>query len=100
MNYALIVVHFCRKMPPRRSVTQESLKIPKGKGAQLGEASNPAPTKGVEQMPKIEPVIRVPLKKVFNQLPLYKDKEPSTGNKVLLPSWNELFIEIKNSDYP
>jgi len=73
--------------------------MPRGKSAQLGEASNSAPTEGTKQTPRVEPIIWVSLKKVFNQPPLYNDTEPSIGSKVPLPSLNDLFNKFKHSDY-
>jgi hypothetical protein len=48
----------------------------------------------------MEPIIIFPLKKVFVQPPLYKDIEPTTGTKVPLPTWNKLFIKIRDEYYP
>jgi hypothetical protein len=86
-------------MPPRITTPRQSLKTIKGKGFKLGEVSIPIPFEGVKPLKSVELVIMVPLKKVLIQLPLYRDTEPTTRTKVLLPTWIEYFIKIREEDY-
>jgi hypothetical protein len=84
----------CKKMPPQRPTTQQSLKMPKGKNIQICKASSRATVGETKHVPKVEPIIKISQKKVFTQPPLYRYIDSSTTSKVLFSTLNELFNKI------
>jgi hypothetical protein len=48
---------------------------------------------------KTESVIRTSTKKKFTQPPTLVDTEASTGSKVMLPHWGDIFNKIDQEDY-
>jgi hypothetical protein len=54
----------------------------------------------LEYTPRVEPVIKTSTKKYFVQPPVFGDTEASTGSKVMLPQWGDLFNRINQEEYP
>jgi len=54
----------------------------------------------LEYAPRIEPVIKTLMKKVFIQPPVFGDIEIATGSKIILPQWGDIFRKINWEDYP
>jgi hypothetical protein len=54
----------------------------------------------LEYTPRPNPVIKTSTKKAFIQPPAFGDIEASTGTKVTLPHWGELFKKISWEEYP
>jgi hypothetical protein len=87
-------------MPPRKSTTRRSSRAPKLKEPELGEGSSPGVTRQLEFTQRPEPVIKTSTKKSFIQPPAFGDTEASTGSKMTLPHWGELFKKISREEYP
>jgi hypothetical protein len=87
-------------MPPRKPMTRRSPRAPKLKEAEVGEGSSPGAVRQLEFSTKVEPVIRTSTKKEFSQPPAFGDTEVSTGSKIMLPQWGDLFNRINREDYP
>jgi hypothetical protein len=87
-------------MPPRNPTTRRSSRAPKLKEPEVGEGSSPGVTKQLEYTPRPEPVIKTSMKKDFIQPPAFGDTEASTGSKMALPHWGELFNKISQGGIP
>jgi hypothetical protein len=88
------------KMPPRKPMTRRSPRAPKLKEAEIGEGSSPGTVRQLEFSPRVEPVIKTSTKKAFSQPPAFGDTEATTGSKIMLPQWGDLFNRINQEDYP
>jgi hypothetical protein len=55
---------------------------------------SPGPAKQLEFSLRPELVIRTSTKNIFTQPPDFGNTEASTGGKVVLPHWGELFKKI------
>jgi hypothetical protein len=73
--------------PPRKPTTRQSSRVPKMKEPDLGEGSSPGVANQLENTPRLEPVIKTMMKKIFTQPPAFGDTEASTGSKETLPHW-------------
>jgi hypothetical protein len=87
-------------MPPRNPTTRRSSRAPKLKEPEVGEGSSPGVAKQLEYTLRLEPVIKTSTKKVFIQPLAFGDTEASTGSKMALPHWGELFNKISREEYP
>jgi hypothetical protein len=87
-------------MPPRKPTTRRSPRAPKLKEAEVGEGSSPDTARQLEFSPRVEPVIKTSTKKEFSQPPAFGDTEETTGSKIMLPQWGDLFNRINREDYP
>jgi hypothetical protein len=87
-------------MPPRNPTTRRSSRAPKLKEPEVGEGSSPGAAKQLEYTLRPEPVIKTTTKKVFIQPLAFGDTEASTGSKMALPHWGELFNKISREEYP
>jgi hypothetical protein len=81
-------------MSSRKPTTRRSPREPKLKEAEIGEGSSPWIAKQLEYAPKVDPVIKTAMKKSFVQPLAFGDTEESTGSKVALPQWGDLFNKI------
>jgi hypothetical protein len=88
------------KIPPRKPTTRRSPRIPKRKDAEVGEGSTPGAARDLDFSSKAEPIIFTSTKKEFSQPPTFGDTKESTGSKVVLPHWGDLFNRINQEDYP
>jgi hypothetical protein len=88
------------KMSPRNPTTRRSPRAPKLKEAETGEGSSPGTARQLEYTPRVEPVIKTSTKKSFVQPLVFGDTEASTGSKVMLPQWGDLFNRINWEEYP
>jgi hypothetical protein len=86
-------------MPPRNPTTRRSSRVPKMKEPEVGEGSSLGAAKQLEFSPRLEPVIKTSTKKVFTQPLAFGDTEASTGTKVVLPHWGELFKKISQEEF-
>jgi hypothetical protein len=81
-------------MPPRKTTTRRSLRAPKLKEPEIGEGSSLGTARQLEYVPRPEPVVKTTTKKIFIQPLAFGDTEASTGSKVVLPQWEDLFNMI------
>jgi hypothetical protein len=81
-------------------MTRCSPRAPKLKEAEVGEGSSPGAARKLEFATRVEPVIKKSTKKAFSQPPTFGDTEASTGSKIMLPQWGDLFNRINQEDYP
>jgi hypothetical protein len=88
------------KMPPRKPMTRCSPRAPKLKEAEIGEGSSLGTTRQLEYTPREEPVIKTLTKKAFIQPMAFGDTKETTGSKIMLPQWGDLFNRINREDYP
>jgi hypothetical protein len=87
-------------MSPRNPTTRRSPRAPKLKEDETGEGSSLGTTRQLEYAPRVEPVIKTSTKKYFVQPLAFGDTEASTGSKVMLPQWGDLFNRISQEEYP
>jgi hypothetical protein len=87
-------------MSLRNPTTRHSSRAPKVKELEVGEGSSPGISKKLEYVPRPEPVIKTTMKKVFIQAPAFGNTEASTGSKMALPHWGEIFNKISREEYP
>jgi hypothetical protein len=87
-------------MPPRNPTTRRSSRAPKLKEPEVGEGSFPEATKQLEYTSRLKPVIKTTMKNVSIQPPAFGDIEVSTGSRMVLPHWGELFNKINCEEYP
>jgi hypothetical protein len=87
-------------MPPRKPMTRRSPREPKLKEAEIGEGSSPGTARQLEYAPRVEPVIKTSTKKAFIQPPVFGDTEVTTGSKIMLPQWGDLFNRINLGGLP
>jgi hypothetical protein len=87
-------------MPPRNPTTRRSSRAPKLKEPAVGEGSSSWISKQLEYAPRLEPFIKTATKKVFIQPPIFGDTKASTGSKMALPHWGDLFNRISREEYP
>jgi hypothetical protein len=69
------------------------------KEAEIGEGSSPGTLRQLEYAPRVEPVIKTSMKKAFIQPPTFGNMEATTGSKIILPQWGDLFNIINQEDY-
>jgi hypothetical protein len=84
----------------RNPTTKRSSREPKRKEPEVGEISSLGAAKQLEYTPRIKHVINTSMKKVFIQPPNFGDIEASTGFKMALPHWGEIFNNINREEYP
>ena len=87
-------------MLSRNPTTRCSLREPKLKELEIGEGSSPGTVRQLEYVPRPKHVVKITTKKVFIQTPTFGDIEASTGSKVALPQWGNLFNKINIEEYP
>jgi hypothetical protein len=87
-------------MLSRNPTTRRSLRAPKLKEAETCKVSSTGTARQLEYAPRAEPVIRTSTRKAFSQPPAFGDIEGSTGSKVMLPQWGDLFNRITQEEYP
>jgi hypothetical protein len=88
------------KIPPRNPTTMCSPRIPKRKEAEVSEGSTRGATRELDIYSKEEPIFCTSTKNEFSQPPKFSDTEESTGSKVVLLHWGDLFNRINQEDYP
>ena len=81
-------------MLARNQTTRCSPRAPRLKELETGEGSSLGTTRQLEYVPRLEPVVKTTKKKVFIQYLALGDTEASTGSKVALPQWGDLFNMI------
>jgi hypothetical protein len=74
--------------------------LPKGRKQRSARGLHQGAARELDFSSKEEPVIRTSTKKEFSQPPTFGDTEASTGSKVVLPHWGDLFNRINQEDYP
>jgi hypothetical protein len=87
-------------MPPRKSTTRRSPRMPKLKEPEVGEGYMPSVARQLDFASKTESVICTSTKKQFIQPSAFSDTEATTGSKVVLPHWGDLYNKISQEDYP
>jgi hypothetical protein len=86
-------------MPPRKPMTRRSPRMPKMKEPEVGEGSTPGAARELDFVSKMESIIHTSTKKEFTQPLTFGDTEASTGSKVVLPHWGDLYRKISQEDY-
>jgi hypothetical protein len=87
-------------MPPRNPRTKCSPRMPKMKEAKVDEGSTPGTARDLDFVSNTESVICTFTQKEFSQPLMFDDTEASTGSKMVLPHWRDLYIKISQEDYP
>jgi hypothetical protein len=87
-------------MPPRKPTTRRSSRIPKLKELEVGEGSTLGIARELDFVSKTKLVILTYTKKQFTQPLTFGDTKASTGSKVVLPHWGDLYSKISQEDYP
>jgi hypothetical protein len=70
------------------------------KEPKIGEGSSLGTMRQLEYAPREEPVIKTKTKKYFVQPLAFGDTKESTGSKVVLPQWGDLFNKIIREEFP
>jgi hypothetical protein len=86
-------------MPPRKTMTRCSPRMPKMKEAEVGEGSTPGAGRNLDFVSKIELVIHTSTKNHFTQPLAFDDTEVSTRYKLMLPHWGDIFRKIIQEYY-
>jgi hypothetical protein len=69
------------------------------KEPEVGEGFTPGAAKQLDFVSKTELVIHTSTKNKFTQPSTFGDTEVSTGSKVMLPHWGDLFNKINQEYY-
>jgi len=83
----------------RKPTTRRSSRVPKLKEPEVGEGSSPGATNQLEFAPRLELVIKTSTEKAFIQPTAFEDTEASTGAKMALPHWGEIFKKISREEF-
>jgi hypothetical protein len=86
-------------MPPRKPTTRCLPRAPKLKEAKVGEGYSLGVVRQLEFSTRVELIIKTSTKKAFSQPPTFGDTEESTGSKIILPQWGDLFNRINREGY-
>jgi hypothetical protein len=78
-------------MLPRKPTTKRSPRMPKLKEPEVREGSTPSAARELDFASKTESVIRTSTKKQFIQPSAFSDTEATTGSKVVLSHWVDLY---------
>jgi hypothetical protein len=100
MTHSLILITSkTGKMPPRKPMTRFSPRMPKMKEPEVGEGSTPGAAREIDFVSRMESIICTSTKKEFSQPPEFRDTKASTGFKVLLLHWGDMYSKIIQEDY-
>jgi hypothetical protein len=75
-------------------MTRRSSRAHKLKEENMGEESSPVLRKQLEFSHRAEPVIKTLTKNAFVQPPTFGDTKETTGLKIILPQWGDLFNRL------
>jgi hypothetical protein len=87
-------------MPPRNPTTRCSPRAPKLKEAEIDEGSSPGTVRPLEYARRVELVIKTLMNKEFIQPMVFGDTKMTTGSKVMLTQWGDIFNRINQEEYP
>ena len=87
-------------MPPKKTTTRKSLRVPKIQESEAGEGSSPAIARKLEFTSKSTPIIKTITNEAFAQPRSFGDTEVNIGNKKIFLRWEDLFKKIKHEEFP
>jgi hypothetical protein len=86
-------------MPPRNLTTRLSPRMTKLKEPEVREGSTLSVARELDFSSKTKYVICMSTKKQFIHPPMFNDTEVTTGYKVVLPHWGDLYNKISQEEY-
>jgi hypothetical protein len=93
------IVLYAWKIPPRKPMTRRSPRALKLKEVETDGGYSPGMERKLEFSHRAESVIKTLTNKKFIQPPIFSDTEATTGSKLIIPKWGDLFNRINQEYY-